>query len=641
MAAIIGALRVSLGLNAGEFSNDARRAGGAMDGLAGKAKKLGAAIGAAFALGQVKSFAQESIRLFGVQQDAIASVEAVLKTTGGTAGFTSKRLQEIASALQDVTTFGDEEILRGATSNLLTFGNIVGPVFERAQRATLDLSQQFNVGLKESAIQLGKALNDPIVGISALSRVGIAFTQQQKDQIKTLIESGKVMEAQGVILDEIEKFYGDAAEAAARTTAGEMKQAANAFGDAMETIGQALAPVVVPASRAIKDLSVAFAGLSPEARRFIVVASGATVVLGGMAAGVGILVAALGAIAGPITLAVGAIGLFAGAVAANWRGITNLASSIGEAFKGIYESARRWLVDAFEPIVSFVQGIVQRIGSAFSLLRSSLGLDEATQSISEKLKVITDVVDERVARLSEIWSRGATEGEALAQEVAPKMAMPIIEVGNRAKEAAKAVEDARKKVLAEQEQLIQEGLQLVQAMASPQDILIQKAAALDLALAKNRISAEQFGQAMFQATAVAVNSYASMASGIANNLANAFGESKAFAIAAAVINTAESITKTLATYGATPWGFAAAAAAAAAGVAQIAAIKNANKGSGSSGGSSTATAAASTEAATAAPQQSINISLEGEKFGRESVRGLITQINQAIQDGAVLRVATA
>ena len=89
-SSVIGALRVVLGMNAGEFSSDAKRAGRSMDSLANQAKKAGAAIGAAFAVGQLKSFAQESIRLFGVQEDAVASVEAVLKTTGGAAGFTSK-----------------------------------------------------------------------------------------------------------------------------------------------------------------------------------------------------------------------------------------------------------------------------------------------------------------------------------------------------------------------------------------------------------------------------------------------------------------------------------------------------------------------------------------------------------------------
>jgi hypothetical protein len=611
-----------------------------MDSLASKAKKAGAAIGAAFAVGQLKSFAQESIRLFGVQEDAIASVEAVLKTTGGAAGFTSKKLQEMASALQEVTTFGDEEILRGATSNLLTFGNIVGPVFERAQKAALDLSQQFNVGLKESSIQLGKALNDPILGISALSRVGIAFTQQQKDQIKTLVESGKVMEAQGVILDEVEKFYGQAAEAAAKTTAGQMTQAANAFGDAMEMIGQSIAPVVVPAAKAIKDLSVAFAGLSPETRTFIVVAAGVTVAVGAVAATVGILVAALGAVAAPIAGAVAALGVLSGAVVANWRGITNLASSIGDAFKGIYESAKKWLVDALEPVVSRVRSVIDGIRDTFASLREALGLETAAVAVKEQLTVVTDEVEGAVAKLSEIWNRGAVEGEAMAEEVAPKMVMPMIVTADQAKAAAKVVEDENKRIIDAQQQLINEGIRLTEELRSPYDLMREKVEALNAAQADGKITAEAYGNAQYRAAAVAQNAYASMASNIAGSLEDVFGQSKGVAIATALINTYEGFTKALAAYP-PPFNYAAAAATLAAGLAQVANIRKTTKSGGGGGGSGAGAASAGAGAAAAQPvqQQSFSINLEGEKFGREQVRGLIESINDAISDGAVLRVA--
>ena len=64
-----------------------------------------------------------------------------------------------------------------------------------------------------SAIQLGKALNDPIKGITALTRVGVTFTEQQKDQITTLVESGKTIDAQKIILGELQKEFGGSAEA--------------------------------------------------------------------------------------------------------------------------------------------------------------------------------------------------------------------------------------------------------------------------------------------------------------------------------------------------------------------------------------------------------------------------------------------
>jgi len=192
--------------------------------------------------------------------------------------------------------------------------------------------------------------------------------------------------------------------------------------------------------------------------------------------------------------------------------------------------------------------------------------------------------------------------------------------------------------------LVQEGINLVKENRTPQEIMADKAKALDAALAKNKISAQQFGDAMKRATMVSLNAYAGMASGIANNLASAFSESKAFAIAAAVINTAESITKTLATYGTTPWGIAAAAAAAAAGAAQIMTIANTNKNSGGGGASAAASsvseAGSAASAATSAPQMLMVRGLtSGQMFSGDVVRDLAAQLIKFQKDGGEVVIA--
>ena len=151
-SSVIGALRVILGMNAGEFDKGAKRAGSAMDRLAKKAERLGVALGAAFATTRVFGFLRDSVNAWGVQEQAIAAVEAVLRTTGGTAGFTSKQLQKVASELQETSKFGDEDILKQVTGNLLTFGNIVGPVFLRAQAAALDLSETLKQSMMSAQI---------------------------------------------------------------------------------------------------------------------------------------------------------------------------------------------------------------------------------------------------------------------------------------------------------------------------------------------------------------------------------------------------------------------------------------------------------------------------------------------------------
>jgi phage-related minor tail protein len=99
------------------------------------------------------------------------------------------------------------------TVNLLTFGNVSGEAFDRAQMAAVNLSARLGQDLQSSAVQVGKALNDPIKGVTALGRVGVSFTEQQKEQIKAMTKVGDVAGAQSLILAQLEKQYGGSAEA--------------------------------------------------------------------------------------------------------------------------------------------------------------------------------------------------------------------------------------------------------------------------------------------------------------------------------------------------------------------------------------------------------------------------------------------
>lgn len=195
-------------------------------------KAFGVAL-AAFAGGVAfQKIAQATIR----QEAAMRQLEQRIKSTGAAAGLTAPQLSKFASSLQSVTTYGDEAIIE-MESLLLTFTNIKGPIFKDATRAILDMSTAMGTDLKSSAIQLGKALNDPVKGISALSRVGVSFTESQKETIKQLVEMGRTADAQRLILKELQTEFGGAAEAAADTFGGALKQVQNAFGDLLEANG--------------------------------------------------------------------------------------------------------------------------------------------------------------------------------------------------------------------------------------------------------------------------------------------------------------------------------------------------------------------------------------------------------------------
>lgn len=146
--------------------------------------------------------------------------EQIIKSTGGVAGVTADQVTKLAESMSLKNGIDDEVIQKGANL-LLTFKNVRNEageganVFDRATQAAADLSAAGFGSIEGASVMLGKALNDPLKGISALSRAGVTFTDQQKEQIATLVESGDVLGAQRVILDEIAGQVGGAAEAAA------------------------------------------------------------------------------------------------------------------------------------------------------------------------------------------------------------------------------------------------------------------------------------------------------------------------------------------------------------------------------------------------------------------------------------------
>lgn len=249
-------------------------------------KTMAVAGGAAFTA--VSAFAATAIASAQEAEKVQAQLNATLASTKGVAGVTKDMALELASAMQKQTTYNDEAVL-SAENLLLTFTNISKDVFPDTLQAVLDMSTALGQDLKSSAIQVGKALQDPILGVSALRRVGVNFTEAQQEVIKTMVESGRTMEAQRYILRELNTEFGGSAAAQAQTYAGKMQQLNNQLDDVKETIGMALIPVLSDLLKQVVPVVERFAQWAqenPETIKNIVLVGGA---LSGVVATVGTL----------------------------------------------------------------------------------------------------------------------------------------------------------------------------------------------------------------------------------------------------------------------------------------------------------------------------------------------------------------
>lgn len=220
----------------------------------------GVSLGTLFTTGALAAGLKQAISDFSEAESIAARLEAVLNATGWAAGMSGTQIQELSGSLQDLSRFEDDAITRAQTL-LLTFRNIKGDVFRDAVAAMLDMATILGGDLSGTAMQLGKALNDPVTGLNALRRAGVSFTEEQKATIKSMVELGDVAGAQQIILAELRAEFGGAAAADAKTTAGAIDQLKNAWGELSEIVGGSLGGWLKPTLeywverlRAIRDL---------------------------------------------------------------------------------------------------------------------------------------------------------------------------------------------------------------------------------------------------------------------------------------------------------------------------------------------------------------------------------------------------
>lgn len=315
MSRRIADLLIKIGADSYEFQQKTRQVEKGLDGVSKKLTAVGKSLSLRLtaplaALGGV------SLHLADVQAKAEAKVQQAIKSTRGAAKLSFEELKRFASELQGKTIFGDEQILNDATAQLLTFTNIAGENFKRTQAVALDLSTVLDGDLKSASIQLGKALNDPVKNLTALSRAGIQFSKEQTATIKTLAETNRLAEAQSLILDELERQYGGQAAAAAKVGLGPIQQLKNAWGDFLEQIGAAIMPFATKVSRALMVVVAMLQSMSPEMKRAIVVVAGLAAAVGPLSLGIGAVIKVIPMLAAGFTALLSPVGLIMAAVVA-------------------------------------------------------------------------------------------------------------------------------------------------------------------------------------------------------------------------------------------------------------------------------------------------------------------------------------
>lgn len=395
-SAVIGALRVNLGLDTAAFTNGLNAAQRQLKAASERLQSIGAGMAqvgtglTAAVTAPLLALGTVAVAEASEMRDAVGQVEAALTSMGGAAGRSMEQLRQQADALAGSSLFEDDQILRQVTANLLTFGNVAGSAFDRAQRAAVDLSARLGQDLQSSTVMIGKALNAPTQGLAALRRVGIQFTADQEAMIKSLDAAGNSAGAQAIMLAELERQFGGSAEAA-RNAANPFERLRLAFAGLAGDIGTTLLPIFDRVAGMFEGLAERFGSLSPGMQQTIIVVGALAAALGPLLIAAGAIVASVGVLlplfaglSAPILAVVAAVG----AVAVGFYVFRDELIPVMQAFG---QAVAETIGPKLAPLWEALKGAVAAVGEVFNAIFGG----ESPQSTT----VILQVWGQSIARV--------------------------------------------------------------------------------------------------------------------------------------------------------------------------------------------------------------------------------------------------
>ncbi len=318
--------------------------------FAGPAMFAGAAIGVAVF--------KDALTGLRAEAEATRTLEQTLKTMGRTQ-ISTDEIVKFASTLQANSNFVEEDIL-SAAGVMATFGNIADKDLGRANQAAADLAARFGMDLSGATTMLGKALNDPVAGLTALSRAGVQFTDDQKGMIARMVEAGDVAGAQRLIFEELEKQTKGAA-AAQQDAFGKL---GDVVGETAETVLSSLMPALEGAANGLSS----FIGWLEK------LPGGSKLVVGAITGIIGVLwllhahpiVAALSAIVGVLVY-----------LETEFGAVSAAASFLAGAFLAMAGVA----VGALQGLLDHVLGVAAGVLRAFAWMADAAGMDGHAENL--------------------------------------------------------------------------------------------------------------------------------------------------------------------------------------------------------------------------------------------------------------------
>ncbi len=395
---------LSKGADAAGKSMD--KVGKKTDAIAKKMSKFGKGLSVGVSLPIVAAFTAgfNSLR---ENEELLAQTNAVLKSMGDGAGVTSEAVFDLANSISGMSGLAHENVVEGQNM-LLTFGNIRNElgegndIFDQTTRIMADMSVATGQDMASAAVGLGKALNDPIVGITALAKQGVSFTEEQKEMIRTLVESGDTMGAQKIILGELESQFGGSAEALGGTMTGSINKMKNSFEELTRNLAEAVVPILMKLTGVLQSVLSWFNNLSPGVKKLLgplalaVAAIGPLLIVGAkLVQSFKTIMAAfkllnLAFLTNPFFLLAIAIVALVVLVVLNWDKIVAFILAAWDKIKDMAAAAWKWIKDIFKISLDWIVGAAE---AAWDFIKDifKISLDWIVDTATDAWNFIKDI----------------------------------------------------------------------------------------------------------------------------------------------------------------------------------------------------------------------------------------------------------
>ncbi|HXS58985.1 MAG TPA: phage tail length tape measure family protein [Hanamia sp.] len=348
--------------------------------LKSMAESVGLALSAAFVVTKGFEFIKESIESAKDLITAQAEVKAGLESTNNAAGITFENIEKVTDQLYHSSTFARDQIM-DMQSILVTFPAITREAFGPASQAITDMATRMHQDLKDTVIQVGKALQDPVRGSMALHRVGVNLSQEQLANIKKLVAAGDKLKAQQLIMKELQNEFAGSAQAAYNVDpviafSKEMGDIKDKVGELVMKVEEKLTPVLMTL---IKDLKEVWHWIKENKETIIPIIT----VIGTYAA-------ILGTVATVTKLWTGAVWLLNVALDANpiVLAIAAVAGLIVWLYR-IHNSTETW-TDSLKALWDMVKNVTGLIG---------IGFKSAFEDVVDNAKIFW-------LELKDVWNQG-------------------------------------------------------------------------------------------------------------------------------------------------------------------------------------------------------------------------------------------